>query len=566
VFLSVVVVTGYAGQISLGQFGVAGCAALLAGIFSGQVGLPLPLVMLLVIIIVLPVGIVLGIPAFRARGMSLAIATLGLAEVVNDAILSNPSVTNGSAGVTTRSPELFGYSINPIMHPNRYAIFAFLVFTIGALVTLAFRRSHIARRWLAVRANERAAASLGVSVITSKASALCLGAALAGAGGVLFAFSGPIVSFTGYGSDASIDAVVLTMIGGIGFLAGAFNGALIASGGLLTLAVSQYLGWSYGAIGLLSGILVIINVITAPSGAAYNVQLLLQRLRRKAPAAAPTFAVRDDDERPSHAPASDKLSVECVSIRFGGIQALDNVSLTVSSSQIVGLIGPNGAGKTTLVDAISGFSGGYSGVIALNGAQLNRKAPTMRARMGLSRAFQSIEMFEDLSLYDNLRVGAEVCIRVWARPGPRMLAGRRQLALPPACADAVEQFGLAGHLGGLPSELSYGQRRLASIARALASDPKFILLDEPAAGLGQGDRVVLESFLRRLADSYHLGVLLIEHDVPLVLAVCDSIVALDFGKVVATGPPEVIRRDPRVVESYIGRADDSAAIAAAGER
>ena len=186
--------------------------------------------------------------------------------------------------------------------------------------------------------------------------------------------------------------------------------------------------------------------------------------------------------------------------------------------------------------------------------------------MGLSRAFQSIEMFEDLSLYDNLRVGAEVCIRVWARPGPRMLVGRRQPALPSACADAVEQFGLAGHLGGLPSELSYGQRRLASIARALASDPKFILLDEPAAGLGQGDRVVLESFLRRLADSYHLGVLLIEHDVPLVLAVCDSIVALDFGKVVATGPPEVIRRDPRVVESYIGRADDSAVIAAAGER
>jgi ABC-type branched-subunit amino acid transport system ATPase component/ABC-type branched-subunit amino acid transport system permease subunit len=548
VYLSVVVITGYAGQLSLGQFAVAGSGALLAGKLSSSAGLPLLLTLLVTLVVMLPVGILLGLPSFRTRGMNLAISTLAIGFVVNESLLSNPWATGGTSGVVTRSPEVMGFSVDPIVHPSRYAIFAFCLVILGVLAVAGLRRSYVGRRWLAIRANERAAAGVGVNVMWTKASALGVSAALAAAGGVLFAFSGPIVIFTGYGTDLSIDAIVFTVIGGIGYSLGAINGALAATGGVVSLLLSQYLGIGSEIFAMVAGVGVIFNAIRLPSG---FLDVLRQRAQRWAPQPTEGRPVQvKSGRRRVESGSGVGLEVRNVSIRFGGIIALQHVSLSVPRSSVVGLIGPNGAGKTTLIDCLSGFANAYEGNIALAGQSLDGRSPAARAKAGLSRAFQGIEMFNDLSLYDNFRVATEASRRS-AALRVRRGAGRA-LSVSSECVDAIGAFGLMEYLDRLPTELSYGLRRLASIARAVADSPRFLLLDEPAAGLSITERDVLARFLRRVAVDYEVGVLLVEHDVPLVLSVSDRVVALDHGEVVVSGSPDLVRRDQRVRDSYLG--------------
>jgi ABC-type branched-subunit amino acid transport system ATPase component/ABC-type branched-subunit amino acid transport system permease subunit len=562
VYLSVVVITGYAGQISLGQFALAGLGALVAAKLSANFGLPLLAVFVVTMISTVPLGLIVGLPAFRTRGMSLAIATLGLGFVIGDAILSNTAVTGGGAvGVPVRSPELFGYSIDALIHSQRYAVFTFIVMIVAALAVSGLRRSFIGRRWLAVRVNERAAAAAGIRVVMTKASALIVSAVLAGAGGVLFAFGGPFVDFSAYTTDASIDAVVFTVIGGIGYIFGAFNGSLIASGAVLTLIVYRYVGWQADVLGLIAGALVILNTIVAPSGAADHFRGLWSKLFQKRQPA-PSFQL---DVVPGRVQrdVSETLTVDDISISFGGINAVAGVSLKVSGGQIVGLIGPNGAGKTTLIDCISGFSPDYSGRILLGERPLDGMEPSARARLGLSRSFQGIEMFDDLTVYDNLRVAAESGRKSHSPTLRRPSKGRLSVASP--CVDALSIFGLTPDLSRLPTELSYGRRRLVGVTRALANGPRFLLLDEPAAGLSEEERELLAELIKRLARDHGIGVLLVEHDVPLVLGVCDQVLALDHGQMLIGGPPEVVRRDPKVLESYLGQGETSAAAPATAQ-
>jgi branched-chain amino acid transport system ATP-binding protein len=243
------------------------------------------------------------------------------------------------------------------------------------------------------------------------------------------------------------------------------------------------------------------------------------------------------------------LDIARLSVNFGGVHALSDVDVEVDEGQLVGLIGPNGAGKTTLVDAVTGFVG-YSGQVRLDGRDLAGLPPHDRAELGLARTWQSSELFDDLSVAENLAVASHRP-SLWGTA--REVVSGRVAAGAEAVDEALGLVELGWAADLMPGDLSQGQRKLVGIARAVAMQPRLLLLDEPAAGLDTGESEELGRRLRGLVDS-GATMLLIDHDMGLVLSICDVIVVLEFGKVIATGPPDAVRRDPTVVTAYLGSA------------
>jgi branched-chain amino acid transport system ATP-binding protein len=248
------------------------------------------------------------------------------------------------------------------------------------------------------------------------------------------------------------------------------------------------------------------------------------------------------------ASAAALLSVADLTVRYGGVVALDSVSLSVPAAGFVGLIGPNGAGKTTFVDALTGFTR-YSGEVRFHGTRLDRAPAYIRARRGLARTFQSGGVFDDLTVEENILVG-ERSGWGWLSAVTSVLSGRTAPASR-ATSEIIESLGLTGLLGMQAEELSEGQRKLVCVAQALASEPKLLLLDEPAAGLDSAESAWLGQQLLAVRDS-GVAILLVDHDMELVMNVCDELIVLDFGKVIATGPPREVLANPLVVAAYLG--------------
>ncbi|MQA86617.1 MAG: ATP-binding cassette domain-containing protein [Streptosporangiales bacterium] len=242
------------------------------------------------------------------------------------------------------------------------------------------------------------------------------------------------------------------------------------------------------------------------------------------------------------------LHTDGVSVSFGGVRALVDVDLDVHESQLVGLIGPNGAGKTTFIDAITGFVR-CRGHIELDGHDLSSLPPHARAQLGLARTWQSIELFDDLTVRENLAVASHRQ-SVWAAVRETV---SRPLASTTAMDETLALLGLEPLAEVLAIELSQANRKLVGVARALAAGPRLLCLDEPAAGLDSRERAELGRRLRSVVDA-GTPTLLVDHDMGLVLSVCDHVVVLDFGKVIAHGPPSAVRRDSKVITAYLGSA------------
>lgn len=665
IVLSVVVVSGYAGQLSLCQFALAGFGGWAAARLASASGLPFLVALLIGVVCAVGLGLAVAIPAARARGMSLAVATLALALLLNTMIFTNSSLNGGFSGVIVKTPTIFGLTLNPIVYPARYGAFGLLLLITGGLVVANIRRGRSGRRLLAIKSDEQAAASLGVGVYGTKLYAFGVAAGLAGLAGGYLAFQFPSATFTNYDAVSSVAMVQYTVLGGLGWPSGAPIGGSMGPGGLISQLVNDTLGtvsqintwlelltgllliavlrsspdgiasvWAtafnqpgaeaerqslrvsraawqtLGLIELLAAVSLVIGLVATPleyAGAiAIAVVLALrlalelrsgqpQRKRQVALAAGMLTAVivivlqiadvriavfivaqllafpvlthgcaklsrrlldRATIPRPGVGMPTPRrrrkpmsLELDQVSVRFGGVLALDNVSLAVRPGEVVGLIGPNGAGKTTLLDVASGFTLATSGHRLLDGKSADAWSPERSARSGLIRSWQGVGLFKSMTIRENLQVAAD---RQQARHFFLDLIHPGRPFTTQATAEVIEDFGLHDILGSLPATLSQGMVRLAGIARAVVAEPRVLLLDEPAAGLDVSESAELSRVIRRVADRYGIGILVVEHDVPLVLGLCDRLVVLDFGRVIAEGAPDEIARDPKVIAAYLG--------------
>jgi ABC-type branched-subunit amino acid transport system ATPase component/ABC-type branched-subunit amino acid transport system permease subunit len=566
VMLSILVLTGYAGQLSLAQYAIAGFGAYVAGRLMAADGWPFWLAVIAGVVAAVPLGVLFAIPAVRARGINLAIVTLGLGSAIELILFDNQDLTGGVAGTIIKSPDLFGFDINAAPHPSRYGFFVLICFVVVVLAVANVRRGRTGRRMIAVRTNERAAAALGISVRGVKLYAFGLSAAIAALGGILIAFRSTAVTYSAFTNFTSITDVGLAVVGGIDYLVGPVIGGTLSPGGLdqqILQAISGGLGkW----VPLIGGVSIIVLVLLNQNGIAKESIAQIAWVRAKLARSLRFLAVKP---RPKvtlppfegvEKVTPQTLDASNITVRFGGTVAVDDVSLTVKPGQIVGLIGPNGAGKTTFIDAVTGFTRAR-GTLRLDGNVIDRWSPVRRAQAGLGRSFQSLELFEDSTVFDNLQAASD------PRDGVsyvRDLVYPFAPPLPGQVVSAIREFRLEDDLDRLVEDLSYGQRRLLAIARAVATRPGILLLDEPAAGLGDTESAELGTMVKRLASEWGMGVLLVEHDMNFVMSVCDELVVLDFGRKIAEGPPEKVRRDPAVIAAYLGEAEADGGTGTAG--
>lgn len=248
------------------------------------------------------------------------------------------------------------------------------------------------------------------------------------------------------------------------------------------------------------------------------------------------------------------LDVQGLRVTYGGVVAVDDATLTVDDGQVVGLIGPNGAGKTSMIDALTGYHPPSAGSVVFDGEDVTRVKADRRSRKGLVRTFQSVELFDDLTVEENMLVAAEHVGVL--QPFKDMFLPHRHRGRD-AVAWATSTLGIEDLLDRMPTDLSHGQRKLVSVGRALAQRPRVVLLDEPAAGLDSDESLAFGEQLRALPAA-GVSVLLVDHDMGLVLSVCDVVIVLDFGRIIARGTADQIRNDPKVVEAYLGSAGSEA--------
>jgi ABC-type branched-subunit amino acid transport system ATPase component/ABC-type branched-subunit amino acid transport system permease subunit len=571
--LSVVVVTGYAGQLSLAQFVFGGVGAFAAAKLIASEHFHFVAAMLLAVAIAVVVGLVVALPALRTRGVNLAIATFGLGIVVFSLVLSSSKWGGGDTGIQVGNPSFFGWDFDSINHPSRYALVVLGVLTLASIVVTNVRRGRTGRRLLAVRSNERAAASLGVNVFVAKLFAFGLSAALAGLAGVFLAFQSPNIIPSQFDVMTSITVVGVTVVGGLGTIGGALIGSTLLPGGVGTELLHDLNGlqpW----LPLISGLFLLYVLRTGNGLYEQNAHLVrrigakVSRAQRTPAALAfrPTTAPKAAAGTPAAAPAPDEaqtapqeakrrvvqgiaLRATNVQVRFGSVAAVGGVDLEVLGGEVHGLIGPNGAGKTTMIDALTGFVNLSSGSVLLDDTEVGRWSPRRRARAGIARSFQAVELFADLSIRENIAVACDAG-SLWSYLTDLVWPGR--LRLSPVAELAIRDFRLEGVLELKPDELDFGQRRLVAIARAVASDPKILLLDEPAAGLGDDEVRELSTLIRALARDWGIGVLLVEHNIDLVLNLCDRVTVLDVGTLLTSGSPKAVRENPAVITAYLG--------------
>lgn len=553
VLLSIVVLTGFTGQLSLAQFALAGFGAWVAGRLSAVTGMSFIPALIIGVVATIPLGVLFALPAVRTRGINLAIVTLGLGAAMQLVLFNNTQYTGGLSGTQVPMPSLFGLDVSSLMNPFRWGVLNLALFVLIALGVTNLRRSRSGRRMIAVRTNERAAAALGINVAGVKLYAFGLSAGIAAAGGILVAFNSTSIGYTTFDSLTSISYVGFALLGGVGYVMGAIVGSTMAPGGI-NAQIFDLFGQGFGAyISLIGGVSLVLFIMLNQNGIVRELIGQIAWARGKLAGPVPFVAARPPrpqvlTEANSERVVAKTLRVEGLTVRYSGTTAVDDVTLEVRPGEIVGLIGPNGAGKTSFIDAVTGFTR-MSGRLVLGDDDVTSWSPARRARAGLGRSFQSLELFEDSTVLENLRVASD----------PREAVSYvRDLVYPvnpplsPEVVTAIREFGFEGSLDRTVEDLSYGQRRLLAIARAIAARPSVLLLDEPAAGLGDAETAELAQLVRRIAADFGVAVLLVEHDMNLVMGICDRLVVLEFGRTIAAGPPAEVRQDPAVIAAYLG--------------
>lgn len=637
--LSIVILTGWVGQISLCQAAFLGMGAYTAGQVQNHFGIAFPWHLLLGGAVGGLTALVIGIPALRLRGLYLAIATLTFQWAMENSFFQFTWFAGGLDGVRIRAPiwgprgGLFEFDL-----ANQRIFYYFAWATVLVLVVLAanLRDSKIGRAWFAIRGSETAARTLGIDVTRYKLVGFVFSGFYAGvAGGILINWVS-LVTFDQFLFDKSLTYLATAVLGGIVQLVGSFIAGLSFAG---INDLIHRLPEAGGLLPIFVGLIVITTILLNPGGLAHSAEELrhklaarrsgrsdTERIRAQARAAAARifghepppeaaaerpggdgFAARSIEEsrfagalesadtggpaaqtagdgraassllqlrpfahrelpaKPKSAPreeAEAALRVDNITVRFGGVVACDEVALEVRRGEIVGLIGPNGAGKTTLFNVVSGIVRQERGTVAMLGRDVSSLAVHQRARFGLGRTFQLIRLFPRLTVYQNLMVGTHIenPAGFWSN---LFLTGRARSAEAKARGrvdEVIDFLGLRSIADQTVANLPFGILRMVELARALVLRPKVLLLDEAASGLDTDETDHLARILLDIRDRFETSILLIEHDMRLVMMVSDYVYVLDFGKLLAEGPPATVQSDERVVHAYLGEQEEPVAV------
>ena len=562
--LSVFVMSGLGGQLSLGQFALAGIGA----VFSHQMtqdGTNFVLALGLASVYTAGVAVLVGLPALRIRGLLLTVSTLAFAVVCQLWLFSQPWAFG--PGVEPAHPDAPG--IGPLDTGREYYLVAVPALLVGLWLTRNVSRGGVRRRLVALRDNEDGARAFTLPATLLKLQAFAVAGFLAGLGGAVYAHSLPLVNAGTFTADESITVVAMAVIGGISLLAGAFLGALylIAFPAFVPLdsagLAASSLGW-------------LLLVLYFPGGLAQVVQPLKDRLvdlaARRAGLDPVALRAAHDDEQPGlpvvaslvavrpRVPTlgrSTVLSVQDVHKSFGGIRAVAGVSVDVHQGEILGLIGPNGAGKTTLFEILGGFTKQDSGSVLFEGEDVGRLSPERRAQRGMVRSFQDARLFPTLTVADTVRLAFERAESTPFLPALLSLpsASRLERRREERAREVLSAMGLDRYRSKTIAELSTGTRRITELACLAAMEPTLLLLDEPAAGIAQRESEALGELIKTLRRMLNATVVVIEHDMPLVVGMCDRILAMEAGQPIALGTPQSVVSDPQVVASYLGGND-----------
>jgi branched-chain amino acid transport system permease protein len=515
-------------------------------------------------------GVLFGAPTLRLKGDYLAIVTLGFGEIVPIVVRNTPTITNGAMGLNgVAAPRLFGYDFGVDATPYYYVGVALVAFLI--LTSQQLKESRIGRAWMAIREDEIAAMAMGVDRVRYKLLAFATGAAFAGATGTFYVAKLQTATPEMFMFPVSVMVLVMVVFGGIGSVWGVVVGALLLqilqswfledlSGWLHVLGRLVHIDWLQhvelaSSIELIFGLILVMMMLYRRQGlipAARRIpalsldQQLVQPARVGAPVRAP--AVRTGQGM--------LLQITDLTVRFGGLVALQSVELSVSENSVVAVIGPNGSGKSTLFNAITGLVPADSGDVRFAGEAIGRLRPHQVLERGIARTFQNIRLFPNLSVVENVMIGMHARLGT----GPlgavlRMPASRHEEAA--ARERAYEILALFGNrllprVDHPAASLSYANRRRTEIARAIATQPRLLMLDEPTAGMNPAETLELADQIRNL-NRQGLTILLIEHKLDVVAMLADKVVVLDHGEKIAEGTPDEVRRNEAVISAYLGR-------------
>jgi ABC-type branched-subunit amino acid transport system ATPase component/ABC-type branched-subunit amino acid transport system permease subunit len=529
------VLLGLTGQVSFGHVGFYAIGAYTVAILTTKAGVSFWLAWPIAAVIGGACGALLAVPALRVKGPYLAMITIAFGFIVENGIIEAGALTGGQNGIMgLTAPALGGLA----QGERAVALLAIAAAGLGLAAYAWLARGTWGAAMRAVRDAETAAESVGLNPLVIKTVAFAVSALCAAAAGALFApLSGFVTPHT-FGFLQSILFVLVVMLGGAGSVTGPLVGALLV--GLLPELLSGLEEFRL----LFFGVLLLVVLWVAPGGVVGG----LQRLRaRWQPALANAPRVQTAGSLALPARARLGLQAQGLSMHFGGVRAVSELSFAAQAGAVTSLIGPNGAGKSTALNMLGGFYLPTAGAFALGGEALAGRSAMQIARRGVARTYQTSQLFGSLSVLDNVVLAMQR-----GRLGPLLGAARRHAPVHTARAAGLLAFcGYVGDPAALAADLPHVDRRLVEIARALATDPEALLLDEPAAGLSREDKERLGALLRRIAVA-GITVLLVEHDMTLVMGISDQVVVLDAGVRLAVGTPTEVQANPAVQQAYLG--------------
>ena len=535
---------GVGGQINLAQVAFFGVSAYAVAILTTKAGLGFWTAAVLAILAAALIGLFVGVPALRMQSHYLGIVTLGLALAFTNWV-TNSAVTGGADGVSgIPVPPLFGIDLSS---EYLYYYVELIVFGLALGFAIFLVRTGLGRRLQAMRDDSLAAGAVGAPVPVLRMTAFVLASLYGGVAGILYAGLIRYVAPETFSIANMFLLLAMVIIGGRQSILGCVVGALALS--LLREALTDFA--TYAQLGF--GAVVVIMVVFAPTGLA-GIPARIRRVLRRGRAGTERAVLKPFQPGDAGARGSGaSLEISEISKHFRGLKALTGVSMTVAPGEIRGVVGPNGSGKTTLFNIVSGIYTVSAGRASVNGTVVTGRRPHQLSRLGIARTFQNLRLFGQLTVRDNLLVALDRTSMwsVWRYLVWPIGIWRSERALRQRADALLDRFGLADFAGVTPGSLPYGIQRRVEIARALATDPTLLLLDEPAAGLNGQEVGQLREIVRSIRDS-GVTVVLIEHNMGLVMSLCDRVTVLSGGAVIADGTPAEVAARPEVIEAYLG--------------